>query len=136
MNFTIREILDLEKEINGYQIDNQIIFEGFINQKLPILLKYKLFSFSKRLIEERDKIGELRNELIIKYGEEKDGSHVITQLSEETNELNKNYELFIIEYNTLLDNKIDIEVPEININDIASAGSTIDNYNILFKIIK
>lgn len=145
--FNLRDVLQLEGEINGVVKNetNEVIFEGFINQNLSIILKYELAEFSDFLKNEKKKVENLRNDLIKKYGkEEKDGTVVVEMFNEKTDEngnviskeFSESYLKFDQEYGLLLNQEIELEYPTITKEDLKSAGKTKDNYIILFKLIK
>ncbi len=141
------EILQLDSEINGFvnPENGEVVFEGFLNQNLDIVLKYELTDTGDFLTKERKKIEALRDELIKKHGEElPDGGIMVKRFKEvkddEGNLLNMvtnpKYLEFDEEYSTLLNNEKEIEYPEITKQDLRDAGKTKDKYKILFKLIK
>lgn len=141
------EILQLDSEINGFvnPENGEVVFEGFLNQNLDIVLKYELTDTGDFLTKERKKIEALRDELIKKYGEElPDGGIMVKRFKEvkddEGNLLNMvtnpKYLEFDEEYSTLLNNEKEIEYPEITKQDLKDAGKTKDKYKVLFKLIK
>ena len=145
--FNLRDVLQLEGEINGIVNNetNEVIFEGFINQNLSIILKYELTEFSDFLKNEKKKVEILRNDLIRKYGKrEKDGSIIVEMFSEKkdendnviSKEFSESYLNFEKDYGTLLNQVIELEYPTITKEDLKNAGKTKDNYTILFKLIK
>lgn len=141
------EILQLDSEINGFvnPESGEVVFEGFLNQNLDIVLKYELTDTGDFLTKERKKIEALRDELIKKHGEElPDGGIMVKRFMEvkddEGNLLNMvtnpKYLEFDEEYSTLLNNEKEIEYPEITKQDLKDAGKTKDKYKVLFKLIK
>ena len=68
-SLTIDQILQLDAEINGFTNPNtgDVVFEGFSKQPISILLKYELKELSETLKSEREKVDEIRNELIEKF---------------------------------------------------------------------
>jgi hypothetical protein len=143
-NLTIDQVLQLDAEINGFQNpqSGEVIYEGFNKQPLSILLKYELSELSQRLKDEREKVDELRNELIKKYGEEDEQGITIAPTIEQKNGKktetvqNPKYVEFVNEYNTLLTKEIEIDHPEITKDDLKDAGKSQDQYVILFKLVK
>jgi hypothetical protein len=90
-------------------------------------------------------VEELRDELILKYGEDNGkGGIMVKMFNELVDEqgnvtgrtFNESYLKFEAEYNPLLDQEKEIEYPEITKEDLKKAGDTKDNYQILFKLIK
>jgi hypothetical protein len=141
------EILQLDSEINGFvnPENGEVVFEGFLNQNLDIVLKYELTDTGDFLTKERKKIEALRDELIKKHGEElPDGGIMVKRFNEvkddEGNVVsivnNPKYLEFDAEYSTLLNSEKEIEYPEITKQDLKDAGKTKDKYQVLFKLIK
>ena len=144
-SLTIDQILQLDAEINGFTNPNtgDVVFEGFSRQPISILLKYELKELSETLKSEREKVDEIRNELIEKFGEKtEDGGIQITPTIEQKKgkktETVKNpkYVEFIQEYNKLLQKDIELTHPDITKEDLRDAGKTKDQYDILFKLVK
>jgi hypothetical protein len=139
MKLKLSEILQLEKELNGFEVEGKVYFEGFFNQKLPIVFKYKITNFRNFILEEKKKVEEIRNELIVKYGETNEkGEIFINTTTGEDGDIspNENYIKFINEYNELLESEVEIkDIPPITIEDLEKCGETNDDYQILFKLI-
>ena len=147
ITLNLGEILQLESEINGFvnQNNGQVIYEGFLKQKLPIILKYDLNDVSAKLLEEKKLIEKVKDELITKYGEKTDDGIAITPfvdiLDDEGNvtgrQYNENFIKFTNEYNQFLEDKSkEIECPVITKEDLKNAGESNDDYKILFKLVK
>jgi hypothetical protein len=141
------DILQLENEINGFvnPETGKQLYEGFIKQKLSIILKYELTELSELLTKERKKVEGLRDELIKKYGEDDGKGGVFVKMFDETKDeegnvisskINENYLKFDAEYGTLLSTEKEIEYPEITKEDLKEAGKSNDDYKVLFKLIK
>jgi hypothetical protein len=141
------DILQLESEINGFvnPETGKQVYEGFIKQKLSIILKYELTELSELLTKERKKVDGLRDELIKKYGEDDGKGGVFVKMFDETKDeegnvisskINENYLKFDDEYGTLLSTEKEIEYPEITKEDLKEAGKSNDDYKVLFKLIK
>jgi hypothetical protein len=147
ISLKLGEILQLESEINGFNNPEtgEQIYKGFLKQNLSIILKYELTELGETLSKERKKVEKLRDELIVKYGEENEsGSVMVKMVFEEKDEngevistvINPKYIEFDNEYSTLLNQEKEIEYPEITKEDLREAGKTNDKYTILFKLIK
>lgn len=149
MKLQLGEILQLEKEINGYinPETNEQEFKGFINQDLSIILKYKLSELSDFLTNEKKKVGDLRDSLIKKYGKpDEEGKIVVKMFIEDENTniegeeprmiINPEFKKLDEEFGKLLVQEIEVDVPEITLDDLKEAGKTKDNYKLLFKLIK
>jgi hypothetical protein len=137
----------LESEINGYinPQDGTEVYKGFTKQNLSIILKYELKELGEVLKSERTKVESLRDELILKYGEQDENGGTLVKLYNETKDdegnvvsrmVNPSYIEFDKEYGTLLDQEKEIEYPEITKDDLKEAGKSSDNYIVLFKLIK
>lgn len=145
LKLKLGEVLQLSHEINGLTNPEtgERIYEGFLNQNLSIILKYELTDCGEFLTKERKKIDSLRDELIKKYGAEKNGNLVVNMYLENKDgdgnivrTINPNYVEFDAEYSKLLDQEKEIEFPEITLQDLKDAGKTKDQYRTLFKLIK
>ena len=149
MKLQLGEILQLEKEINGYinPETNEQEFKGFINQDLSIILKYKLSELSDFLTNEKKKVGDLRDSLIKKYGKpDEEGKIVVKMFIEDESTsiegeepkmiVNPEFKKLDEEFGKLLVQEIEVDVPEITLDDLKEAGKTKDNYKLLFKLIK
>ena len=141
------DVLQLESEINGYVSpqDGTEIYRGFTKQNLSIILKYELKELGETLKAERTKIESLRDELILKHGEEDEKGGIMVKMYNETKDdegkvlsrvVNPQYVEFDKEYGTLLDQEKEIEYPEITKDDLKEAGKSSDNYIVLFKLVK
>jgi hypothetical protein len=141
------DVLQLESEINGYinPQDGTEVYKGFTKQNLSIILKYELKELGEVLKSERTKVESLRDELILKYGEQDENGGTLVKMYNETKDdegnvvsrmVNPSYIEFDKEYGTLLDQEKEIEYPEITKDDLKEAGKSSDNYIVLFKLIK
>ena len=142
------ELLQLEGEISGFvnPENGQVIYEGFLKQKLSILLKYELNDFVETLVKHRKNVDTLRNELIQKYGEidKNTGNLRVNKFFEVKDDdgniisksINPNFIEFDKEYGLLLDKEVELSAPEITLEDLSDIGKVKDDYKILFKLIK
>lgn len=143
LKLTIDEVLQLDAEINGLtNQDGVVVFKGFANHPLPILLKYELSELTSKLQNERSKVDELRNELISKYGDQKEDGSIEIKPTVEVKKgkktetvKNEKYVEFLGEYGQLLSKEIDIDAPVITKDDLRDLGKTEDQYKVLFKLI-
>jgi hypothetical protein len=71
----IVQFYNLEAELNGTQNPQtgEKLTKGLLSEKLQLKTKYWLSDLAKKVKEQTDACNELRNDLIKKYGEEKDG---------------------------------------------------------------
>jgi hypothetical protein len=142
IKFYLVEILKLESEINGFTNphNKEVIYKGFVNHNLPILLKYELTDLSDFLRTEKKKIEGLRDELIKKFGKEDNEGNVTIQTYVNAEDgdyrITEEFMNFEKEYNLLLSQEIEVNCPEITKEDLKKAGESTDNYELLFKLIK
>ena len=148
INLTLGDFLQLENELNGFvdQANNVVIYEGFLKQKLSIILKYELKDTVKQLVEEKAKVEEVRHELIKQWGEENKelGTLYINTFLEQKDDegkviskkINPNWVEFDKEMGVLLSKEKELTYPDITIEDLKKAGDTKDDYKVLFKLIK
>jgi hypothetical protein len=132
------KILDLEVEINGFndKTSGEQIIVGFINQKIPLYVKYSLTELSKFLNEQKKIIETLRDELVKKYGEIKENDVVFLSmyLNNDNKEINPNYIEFEKEYNELLFLKKEFEYTPIDF-DVLKKVETTENYPMLYLLV-
>jgi hypothetical protein len=143
LKLTLFDILQLESELNGFKNPQtqEVIYKGFINHNLSILLKYDLMDLSEQLLTEKKKVEQLRDDLIKKYGKfDENGNISIKMYNEESKDnqltISEEYLEFEKEYNLLLVQEVEIRFPEISREDLKNAGNTTDNYMMLFKLMK
>jgi hypothetical protein len=140
------EALNLEAEITGVsntQTGERLV-EGLVSQKIPIVTKYWLNTLLESLEKEKTKLTNLREELIKKYGEEDNNGAIGISQSIKTDKLdeqgnpvyvvNPNYIEFIKEYNPILEENIDINLPSISLDELSKI-ETSDNYPLIFKYL-
>lgn len=136
IQLTNQELIQLQNEIVGTSPES-----GLLSLKMSVLAKYKLNKLAKAVKDELSSYNTVNEDLIQKYGEpgpnggiaipfyidEKDGDEI-------KKVENPNLEKYINEINPVLQTLVDIEVPEISINDFKDAETT-ENYPILFEKI-
>jgi len=76
------DILNLEADINGLvnQQNGEPLRKGLLSFPLPMTTKYWLTKLAKTVGEEKKIIDGLRDELVKKYGEEKDGQIIVPRV--------------------------------------------------------
>lgn len=138
IKLSLAELLTLEAELNGYvnpQSGEQIL-SGFLKEKLNLATKYWLTKLSDKLISKKKTIEVLRDELIKKFGEEKDGNIGIeTFLDEEKTKVNPKFIEFQDEWAKLLSEEEEIEYNPLTVADLEKIDSE-GNYNLVFKLVK
>jgi ribosomal protein L2 len=138
IKLSLAELLTLEAELNGYvnpQSGEQIL-SGFLKEKLNLATKYWLTKLSDKLTSKKKTIEVLRDELIKKFGEEKDGNIGIeTFLDEEKTKVNPKFIEFQDEWAKLLSEEEDIEYNPLTVADLEKIDSE-GNYNLVFKLVK
>jgi hypothetical protein len=138
IKLSLAELLTLEAELNGYvnpQSGEQIL-SGFLKEKLNLATKYWLTKLSDKLTSKKKTIEVLRDELIKKFGEEKDGSIGIeTFLDEEKTKVNPKFIEFQDEWAKLLSEEEEVEYNPLTVSDLEKIDSE-GNYNLVFKLVK
>lgn len=138
IKLSLAELLTLEAELNGYvnpQSGEQIL-SGFLKEKLNLATKYWLTKLSDKLTSKKKTIEVLRDELIKKFGVEKDGSVGIeTFLDEEKTKVNPKFIEFQDEWAKLLSEEEEIEYNPLTVADLEKIDSE-GNYNLVFKLVK
>lgn len=144
-SLTLREAYELETEISGFQLEGKVLVEGLINQKISFVTKYHLKKLATFLAEEKKLVDEFKNELIKKYGEEKEGGSIVIEpflvVKEEGEDgqvvekrvQNEKFIQFSEEYTKLLEQVKDIEHFSFDINEFSKIETT-DNYNVFYKL--
>jgi hypothetical protein len=138
IKLSLAELLTLEAELNGYvnpQSGEQIL-SGFLKEKLNLATKYWLTKLSDKLTAKKKTIETLRDELIKKFGEEKDGSIGIeTFLDEEKTKVNPKFIEFQDEWAKLLSEEEEVEYNPLTVSDLEKIDSE-GNYNLVYKLVK
>jgi hypothetical protein len=97
---------------------------------LPIALKYELQPLSEFLSNLVDNTRELKQNLILKYGEkDEQGNVMITKNMQSFPDFEKEYEELML-------SDVEISFPDILLSDIKEMGRTKDNYKVLFHLVK
>lgn len=114
--FKLAEVLQLHQELVG---NEQI--QGVLGLSMTMLAKFRLGKLVGELTKEVEAYHKINEELIKKYGEEKDGSFVIMNFVEDSKTgektLNPNLEKYAEEINPILQEERELEIPEIKIGD-------------------
>jgi hypothetical protein len=135
----LSEFFQLEAELNGVRNPNtgEVSFNGLLSQKMPLKTKYWLSDLAKKVSEQTEACNKLREELIKKYGTEKDGQVSISVQVEEDGKsvLNPSFQKFQEEYNTLLAEEREVEYKPLSIEDLGDI-ETEEVYQIVFSLIK
>ena len=138
ITLTLGEIITLEAELNGFTHPEtgEKIVSGLLSHKLNLAKKYWLTKLADKCQSEKKVVDGLRDELVKKFGEQKDDKiEVKTFLDEERTQVNPSYIEFQGEYMTLLSEKKELEYKPITLSDLESIDSE-ENYSIIFKLIK
>lgn len=126
------EILELETEIKG---NPERGIKGWLNEPCGVKVKYRLYKVLDLISSDINAFNTLRDELVLKYGTEKDGQILIEKfIGEEQKELNPKYLDFIKEVNELSLQEVEIELPKISISDIPDF-TTEYHYRKIFKFL-
>jgi hypothetical protein len=125
------QILELEQEILGYDKPNVLEGEkkhvnGFVELEINGAIKYYVHRLLLKIQEEKKLIESSKMELFKKYGNEQDGSIVVSP---------EKQDLFMQELNDLMLNEIELEYKPISIETLEKiTDSTV--FNILYKLIQ
>jgi hypothetical protein len=139
IKLTLQEIYKLDSELNGFvnPSTGEILSLGLLNEKLSLPTKYWLTDLTKKTLSEKLVINQLKEDLIAKYGtKDKDNIFEIEVWTDETKtEFNPSYIQYQQEFNTLLQEVIEIEYHEFKLDDFKNI-ETSDNYTIFYKLIQ
>jgi len=129
------EVLNLEIELNGFTNleSGERLVEGLLQQKLNFGLKYKLKNDVLKLVEEKNQILQVQDELVSKYGTvDKQGKIGIDRWIDFEDKIpNPKFVEFNQEWNQFLtSNEKEIEITDLSLIDLQEV-ITKDNYNIL-----
>lgn len=115
------EIVALEAEINGVvnQQTGEVALKGLLSENINLIIKYRLTKLAESLTADKKTLESLREELVKKYGEEKDGGILVVPFLDEAKTIqNPKWALFANEYNALLAEKKEIEFPSVTLDDL------------------
>ena len=139
IKLTLQEIYKLNTELNDFinPLTGEILSLGLLNEKLSLPTKYWLTDLAKKTSSEKLVINQLKEDLIAKYGtKDKDNIFEIKVWTDETKtEFNLSYIQYQQEFNTLLQEVIEIEYHEFKLDDFKNI-ETSDNYTIFYKLIQ
>jgi len=111
---------------------------GSGSQKLSLNVKYWLNDMAKKVKEQKDQCEALKNELIKKYGEEKDGMIQISmsiKAEDGVDVINPAFVSFQNEFQKLLSEERELEYKELKLSDIGDI-ETEESYHLLFSLLK
>ena len=139
IKLTLQEIYKLDTELNGFvnPSTGEILSLGLLNEKLSLPTKYWLTNLTKKTSSEKLVIDQLKEDLIVKYGtKDKNNIFEIVVWTDETKtDFNPSYIQYQQEFNTLLQEVIEIEYHEFKLDDFKNI-ETSDNYTIFYKLIQ
>lgn len=142
----IYEILALDVELNGYTDPQtgKLLAEGLLSKELKLTSKYWISDLSDKVLKEKEKISKIREELIKRYGTADDRGGVsipmyINQVLDEEGktlsaEINPVYDNFQKEYQSLLEETVELEYKELKLSDIEGIVLK-DTPKVFFKLI-
>jgi hypothetical protein len=138
--FKLAEFYQLELELNGAlnPETGEKISQGLLSQKLSLNIKYWLNDMARKVKEQKDQCEALKNELINKYGEEKDGNMQVSytiKAEDGTTVINPAFVSFQNEFQKLLNEERELEYKELKLSDIGDI-ETEDSYHLLFSLLK
>lgn len=135
------EILELDVELNGTQNqDESKNKKGLLSEPLPIRTKYWLDRINTQVASRKTTVEKLRNEIVDKLGEEKDGVKQIPLLIDGKGKdaekvLNPKIEEFTKQFNAVLEEKEEVDVPVLKIEDLGDLKTEIA-LKVLFKLLE
>lgn len=135
---TLGEIITLESEISGLtnQQTGEVVLKGLLSENINLVIKYRLSKLAESIASDKKVVDGLRDELIKKYGEEKDGAIFVVQyLDEAKTIINPKFVQFAQEYETLLAEEKEIEHPVVTLEDIKDVKSE-GRYGVFLKLIE
>lgn len=116
------EIIALEAEINGVvnQQTGEVALKGLLSENISLIIKYRLSKLAESLLADKKTLDGLREQLIKKYGEEdgKGNMEVVPFLDEAKTVQNPKFVSFANEYNALLAEEKEIELPSVTLDDL------------------
>jgi len=135
----LSEFYQLEAELNGVvnQQTGEKISQGLLSQKLSLNVKYWLNDMAKKVKEQKDECETLKNELIKKYGEEKDGMIQIAMTIKDENDndvINPAFVSFQNEFQKLLAEERELEYKQLKLSDVGNI-ETEDSYDLFFSLL-
>jgi hypothetical protein len=143
----LQEFYSLESELNGVANNQtgETTSKGLLSEKIKLTTKYWLYDLFKKVSTEKESIEKLREELIKKYGVEKDGAvsipvyinEVIDDDTKEiiSREINPSFVLFQNDFNSLLQEKRELEYHPFKLEEFENV-ETNGVYTTFFKLIK
>jgi hypothetical protein len=135
----LSEFYQLEAELNGVinQQTGEKLSQGLLSQKLPLNIKYWLNDMAKKVKEQKDECEVLKDEIIKKYGEEKDGIVQIKMTVKDDNDndvINPAFVSFQNEFQKLLTEERELEYKQLKLSDIGNI-ETEDSYDLFFSLL-
>lgn len=132
------EISALNVELNGFVNPNNPSqsLKGLTEETLSVKVRFWISRVNSKITEIMTSFEESRQELVKKYGTEKDGFMRVEPIIEVKGkkEVNPKHIEFLKEFRALEDMKEDIEVGELTIEDLGDLKTDV-NLNILFKLL-
>jgi hypothetical protein len=141
------EFYNLEVELNGIvnQQSGETVSKGLLNEKIKFTTKYWLTELSKKVIEEKKAIEDLKDTLIKKYGDSDELGNISIPLYLEierdeegkiiSGKENPKYTQFQNDFNKLLQEEKDLEYKPMPLSDFDDV-QTDANYSTFYKLIK
>ena len=141
------EFYNLEAELNGVvnQQTGEAVTKGLLNEKIKLTTKYWLTDLSKKVVDEKQSVEKLKEELIKKHGEtSEDGAvsipmyiNIVTDEQGEvtSRDVNPKFVEFQTDFNKLLQEERELEHKAFSLEDFESVESD-GNYSTFFKLIK
>lgn len=135
---TNAEVLQLDVELNGIQSqDESQAKKGILAEPLPIKTRYWLERINSQVSTIKTSVEKFRNELVDKLGQEIDGVKQIPLFIEKGEEkvMNPKIEEFTKEFNTILEQEEELNIPSLSIDDLGDLKTDVV-LKVLFKVLE
>lgn len=130
------EFQTLDQELNGYYDQKGNKIEGLLSEEISVKVRFWASRVNSKIEEIKKAIDSSREDLIKKYGEEKDGRIAVpeTTMKGKQKVFTEEYIKFVNDYTSVLEMEEEIEIPELSIEDIGNLNTKV-KLNIFFKLI-
>ena len=146
ISLKLLEFYNLDSELNGVtnQQTGEKVSKGLLSEKLKLTTKYWLTELSKKVATEKSSVESLKEDLIKKHGDVDENGNIGIQMyldivkDEDGNIIdgkpNPKFIEFQNDFNTLLQEKKELEYKPVNLSELESIESE-GNYPTFFKLV-